>query len=84
MKSVASISDRIIDVLKDAPAMTATQLAKAIKASPASVSVAVLRLVKRGRIVRTAKPGPRGGKTYAVPATPDPTLWDRLRENDLL
>jgi predicted transcriptional regulator len=81
-KPNGSITERLLEYLKNDPDLTATQLAHAIKAKP--VSVAVLRLLKTGKIVRSTKPGPRGGKTYKVPPTPDPTLWDRLRDNDLL
>lgn len=84
MKRPGSITTRVLQTLKDEPSLTATELAHRIGEKPASVSVAVLRLFKEGKIIRSLKPGPRGGKTYKLPPPPEANLWDRLRDGDLL
>ena len=75
---------RLMAYLKSNPNLSAAQLAHALNAKPAHVNNTLKRLLKFGRISRSPKPGPRGGKTYDLPPTPAPTLWERLRDNNLL
>ena len=79
-----TVGNRILTHLKSATDLTATQLARAINAKPSTVSVAVLRLLRHGKLKLAPKPGPRGGKAYRLNPSTDPNAWDRLRENELL
>jgi predicted transcriptional regulator len=75
-----TLPQRILKTLLDGDEpLTASQVARKLKAPAASVSTALLRLYKRGKIIRATKPGPRGGQTYTIPPQPRPSLWEAIR-----
>lgn len=59
-----SIKSRAITYARRYPGQSATQIAHAVGAHPATVSHELYQAVKRGMLVRTDGGGPAGGHTY--------------------
>lgn len=78
----------VVEYVGRHPGQTATQIAHALDALPASVSSVLVREVDRHSLRRVSGQGPRGGWVYfpVVPVTPPervvgPSVWERLRQN---
>jgi predicted transcriptional regulator len=79
---MATLPQRILRELQTESPLSATQVARRLKADPSCVSTALTRLVKRGKVVRASKPGPRGGQTYALMPEQRPSLWEAIRMSE--